>query len=528
MAKIVLPVIAANMAACGFASFRDDDGQGGIPVSGVADYAVVQLRLCAEGKLVIPAGGLLSGFCMTPVSAGRMSCTTETDCLEREECVCGECRLRPCTSVECQAGLMCDGRSGRCLKTCPIPTSCPDGTACYDGYCFPDCGDDFDCAAGEFCDTIPCDNDAACPVGDACDCPDKAEGICGSTGTCGGKYCLAIRCKSGPECDPARFDSCTAEGMTLSAPAAVETESGVAMLLERRSSDGRADIVRADSADGVSWEVDPAPVIEPDAPWEGTRTGSPSLFFDGGQAVLYYAGGDGAGIGLAVSDDGLSWRKADVNPVFSVQGSGSEKPCVDHSDCPGGERCYTRTCLARWERGRVGAASVMRAGDTYLMFYEGGQGAGIGLAWAKDGIAFERFQDDPVLDAERLEDPEYWYDIASVGAPHVVTEARWDGTLLFKMWFAALGKESKPNPTNLDPRANLSIGFAASQNAVSWTPYKFNPVFDHIVLLNHLSESEPSVVQFGEKFYLYYSDPDTGALGAAVTGLKPTEWLEVK
>lgn len=562
--SLILPALlvacaAVALSSCAFAPSSDTDGQGGLPTAGVSDYAVAGLRICAAGKIVLPADGQLTGFCMTGVSEGRLPCAADSDCLERETCICGQCRLTPCTNVECAVGLRCDGRSGRCLHTCPIPTSCGDGAACYDGFCMPICADDYDCAAGESCGTVPCDSDAACPVGDACDCEGKEGGACTATGTCARQYCLVKRCKSDDECrcesgtgcDEARYVGCTGEGMRLAGPAVLATDSGASMLVESRDADGVSVILRADSTDGLTWEIETAPILAPDAAWEGSRVGSPSAFFDGGQVVLYYAGGDGAGVGIAVSDDGLTWRKYDGNPVFAVQGSGSERKCsasAVNADCPSGERCYGGLCLARWERGRVNAPSVLSAGGTYLMFYEGGQGEGIGLATSKDGLSFEKYRDDPVLTGDQVksvptavsasvqnkptdDQAKYgapWYDITAIGSPTVAVESLWDGTLVFRMWFAALGKESLPNPTNREPRANWSIGYAASTNAVAWKVYAYNPVFDHLVLLNHLNETEPSVLKLGDLYYMYYADPDNGGLGAGVSGLTPQARAEMK
>ena len=114
--------VVAFATGCGFAAFRDDNGLGGVPAEGVSDYAPITLRICAGGKAVLPAAGTLSGFCMTPVALQRLPCEADDDCVARELCLCGECRLMPCASVECGPGLRCDGRSGRCLTSCPIPT----------------------------------------------------------------------------------------------------------------------------------------------------------------------------------------------------------------------------------------------------------------------------------------------------------------------------------------------------------------------------------------------------------------------
>ncbi|MFN7955138.1 MAG: hypothetical protein U0610_25655 [bacterium] len=104
----------------------------------------------------------------------------------------------------------------------------------------------------------------------------------------------------------------------------------------------------------LDWErgrVDGASVVVPEA-----AAGSDRI-------RLWYQGGDGAGIGFAVSDDGVQWSK--------------HGPPVLVPDQP-------------WEQGRVASPCVTRVGDEWWLWYEGGDAAGIGFARSADGVSWRK------------------------------------------------------------------------------------------------------------------------------------------
>ncbi len=76
----------------------------------------------------------------------------------------------------------------------------------------------------------------------------------------------------------------------------------------------------ASSTDGLSWAKYPDPLLVGTEPWEGDNVYFPEVVAnDGGYAMWYSALVEGptvAGIGYAVSPDGIHWVKWGDNPVL--------------------------------------------------------------------------------------------------------------------------------------------------------------------------------------------------------------------
>lgn len=80
------------------------------------------------------------------------------------------------------------------------------------------------------------------------------------------------------------------------------------------------------STDGRSWQVDGSPVLVLDQAWEYQRLFYPTVLAVAGGFVLYYGSYQSAdpqktALGVAVSEDGLTWRKSEHNPVFGPDAS---------------------------------------------------------------------------------------------------------------------------------------------------------------------------------------------------------------
>lgn len=78
----------------------------------------------------------------------------------------------------------------------------------------------------------------------------------------------------------------------------------------------------ADSADGLSWRVHPEPCLVIDQPWEKDALFYPHVRCDGSRYLMWYgsylsSNHDSTALGLAVSSDGLYWRKYHANPVIT-------------------------------------------------------------------------------------------------------------------------------------------------------------------------------------------------------------------
>ena len=80
------------------------------------------------------------------------------------------------------------------------------------------------------------------------------------------------------------------------------------------------------SDDGRIWKVDAEPVLKVDQAWEQQRLFYPTVVAVDGGFVLYYGSYQSAdpqktALGVAVSEDGITWRKSPHNPVFGPDAS---------------------------------------------------------------------------------------------------------------------------------------------------------------------------------------------------------------
>jgi predicted GH43/DUF377 family glycosyl hydrolase len=104
---------------------------------------------------------------------------------------------------------------------------------------------------------------------------------------------------------------------------------GVVHLFHVRITDGGYRVHLARSEDGVTFREVEAPVLDVGGhgSWDSHTVTTPKVFRDGDQWCLSYAGDserldDPTGIGLAYSDDLISWQKIPGNPVFTVGAPG--------------------------------------------------------------------------------------------------------------------------------------------------------------------------------------------------------------
>ena len=159
---------------------------------------------------------------------------------------------------------------------------------------------------------------------------------------------------------------------------------GLCHLWYTGQANGFSRIGHAISEDGINFrERTPLPVIIPELPWERESVMNPFVLFDDRRRVfrMWYAAGETYepnAIGYAESDDGISWRKSPVNPVF-VKG---------------------RTVC---DQQRVGGCHVeQRADGTFEMFYIGYEDidtARICVAYSPDGITrWVRDPSNPIVD----------------------------------------------------------------------------------------------------------------------------------
>lgn len=117
-----------------------------------------------------------------------------------------------------------------------------------------------------------------------------------------------------------------------------------------------------------------------------------------------------------------------------------------------------------WDSKQVYPGTVLKIDGDYLMWYYGSDEDGplqIGVKKSEDGIEWKKIQDKPVLTSGQEEG----WDNERVSKPCVIFENE-----QYKMWY--LGE------TKQDNKIIPEIGFATSEDGISWIKNRQNPVFD--------------------------------------------------
>lgn len=131
------------------------------------------------------------------------------------------------------------------------------------------------------------------------------------------------------------------------------------------------------------WTIDPTPVLEtgPEGAWDAGFVSGPSVMVVDGGYVMYYSGGDkesSGGLGIARSEDGAVWVK-DPEPVFGPS--------------------------APWESGAIRRPNVLRTPGGWVMTFAGRTGGNRGIAYSEDGLVWEAYPGNPILDGLMVELP---------------------------------------------------------------------------------------------------------------------------
>ena len=155
-------------------------------------------------------------------------------------------------------------------------------------------------------------------------------------------------------------------------------------------------VVRATASDPLGpWTYDEEPVLAAgeDGAWDAGILDAPSVVKTDEGYMMWYGSRPNQqaawAIGLATSDDGISWEKHG-DPVFTV------------SDDP-----------AAWDANHVHQPSVVQSPDGYVMAYrsfEGGQtNRSYGLAISEDGVNWERVGDEPAFSERDIRRRGPWF-----------------------------------------------------------------------------------------------------------------------
>ena len=179
-----------------------------------------------------------------------------------------------------------------------------------------------------------------------------------------------------------------------------------------------------ESADGITWTKHPGnPVLKlgtEENSWDGKYAYYPCVLFDGAVYEMWYTGQNSAAstaIGYAESADGITWTKSPANPVINVGDRGT------------------------WDDGSLQHPSVVFDGAEYHLWYSGWHKEfpilnlgfnKIGYATSTDGIAWEKYAGNPVLERGKrlLTD----WDGRGVFNPTVILD-----NAQYKMWYTGIG-----------------------------------------------------------------------------------------
>ena len=199
------------------------------------------------------------------------------------------------------------------------------------------------------------------------------------------------------------------------------------------------------------------PILSPGlAPnWDEWFVVRPFVIHYDNQFIMYYSGRAPSGvpesrystaIGMATSNDGINWIKYEQNPIISLGSSGE------------------------WDDTNIWSGPVLFDSSGYKMWYNGFNGdiERIGLATSEDGVYWEKYAGNPVLDIGESGQWDEW---------HVVLGSVIYQDSLYKMWYAGWGE-------------TWSFGYATSPDGFDWTKYEENPVLELVDYDEWLTDGE--------------------------------------
>jgi predicted GH43/DUF377 family glycosyl hydrolase len=304
----------------------------------------------------------------------------------------------------------------------------------------------------------------------------------------------------------------------VESPAVVKDNDTYRMWYMGKNSSGSWQIGYATSLDGTGWTRSGSnPVLQPRADkWDSAHVQAPWVIMEGSADYkIWYTGTDNANdevnnqIGYATSSDGITWSGRLDSPVLLKGGAND------------------------WDAGGVYAATVIREGSTYEMWYVGKSNCGtwpcdtaIGYATSSDGITWAKYNDpdtdtDPYANSDPVINlgPDGSWDGDFICFPTVIKEGS-----IYRMWYD--GEESET------PVGGETIGYAYSMDGINWKKYDGNPVimeggagdFDEDGALHSM------VVKDGNTYKMWYAGDEYGGttqIGYATSQAYPGDHLEI-
>lgn len=212
-------------------------------------------------------------------------------------------------------------------------------------------------------------------------------------------------------------------------------------------------------------EGNPVLTWNPSESWENYSVGYPCVLFDGTGYKMWYSGmGSKSQIGYAQSPDGVAWEKYNDNPVLKA-----------------GQ-------LFQWDQMGVKTPVVLFDGAMYKMWYAGyktNNSSAIGYATSLDGITWTKYENNPVLVPGSVDSWDYYF--LNLG------DVIFDGTI-YKMWYDA------QNSVN-------GIGYAESSDGINWQKYGGNPIMKpgESGTWDDRWIHSPDIMLIGDTYHMWYS-----------------------
>ncbi len=226
-----------------------------------------------------------------------------------------------------------------------------------------------------------------------------------------------------------------------------------------------------------NWiKYDNNPVITPSSPvrFDDHLVGGPSVLYEGNIYKMWYHGqssplGRGLRIGYAISEDGIQWQK--------INGDKTAECVLDNGETWDKDTSHPHVLYDQEE-------------NIYKMWYWGhdwGMVSDIGYAFSDDGVVWEKYSDNPVLEHGVI--PDFSRELMS---PSVMKDNTAPDSERYKMWFAGSASGS----------GAIKIGYTTSSDGITWnTPIVvFEPNADY----DEVSFNDPCVVKTDDNYHMFY------------------------
>ena len=155
------------------------------------------------------------------------------------------------------------------------------------------------------------------------------------------------------------------------------------------------------SSVALSWKGNGIPVLEagPGGSWDESGVIAPEVHLSGNAYIMWYTGISESTyqIGFATSNDGFTWKKNPGNPVLAVGEPGS------------------------WDELKVWAPTVIHRSSIWEMWYVGYSevnGSQIGYATSQDGVNWVKYWGNPVFSPSFFDE----WETSGLISPHVLFE----------------------------------------------------------------------------------------------------------